>query len=151
MPLSPGDSTLFLRGDGAWARPDGGGSGSVGPQGPQGIQGIQGVQGLTGDTGPQGIQGEPGVGGGGGLSMVATVTVPWPGSLEFQGDVVFTGLTSDKKLFISVAPHLDSDENGEDGLSIASMAALAGTALATIKLAFTEKTSGPIKLNLMAV
>ena len=85
------------------------------------------------------------------LSTVATVTIPWPGSLAYSGDVAFAGVTASNMIVCSLAPHADTDENDADMLSIVGMSVLAGAAIATIKLAFSELTSGSIKLNLMAV
>lgn len=85
------------------------------------------------------------------LVTTAIVTVPWPGSLGYSGDVAFAGVTSMNKIVCSLAPFVDADENDIEMLSIDAMSALAGSAIASIKLAFSERTSGPIKLNLMAV
>ena len=85
------------------------------------------------------------------LSTAAIVTIPWPGRLEYWADVAFTGVTAGKMILCSVAPHEDEDENDIEFLSLSAMSARAGNAIATVKLAFSELTSGPIKLNLMAV
>ena len=89
--------------------------------------------------------------GGATLSTVATVTIPWPGALEYSGNVAFVGASPSNMIICSLAPHADADENDTETLSVIGMSALAGTAIATIKLAFSELTSGSIKLNLMAV
>lgn len=85
------------------------------------------------------------------LVTTATITVSWPGSLGYSGDVAFAGITSANKIVCSLAPHLDSDENDAEMLAVSGLSALAGSAVATVKMAFSELTSGPIKLNLMAV
>lgn len=62
-------STNYLRGDGTWGVPSGGGEGATGPQGPIGAtgatgatgpQGASGADGATGATGPQGATGPGG-------------------------------------------------------------------------------------------
>ena len=92
-----------------------------------------------------------GSGGGSVLSALVTVVVPSPARLEHVEVVTFTGCTGSARVFVSLAPHLDADENGPEGLSIQAMSATPGTDVALVTLAFGEKTSGPIKLNLMAV
>jgi hypothetical protein len=59
-PASGGGTVNFLRADGTWAEPPGGGVGSL-----QGVQGLQGTQGLQGESiqGLQGLQGVTGAGG----------------------------------------------------------------------------------------
>ena len=92
-------------------------------------------------------------GGSGGsvLSALVTVTVPAVGTLEHTQTVTFTGCTPSLRVMASIAPHLDSDENGAEGLRINAMSVAAGTDSATVTMAFGEQTSGPIKLFLMAV
>ena len=92
-------------------------------------------------------------GGSGGsvLSALVTVTVPAVGALEHTQSVTFTGCTPSLRVMASIAPHLDSDENGAEGLNVQAISVAAGTDAAVITLAFGEQTSGPIKLFLMAV
>ncbi len=59
-PASGGGTINFLRADGTWAEPPGGGVGSL--QGIQGIQGADGAQGIQGEA-IQGVQGIMGAGG----------------------------------------------------------------------------------------
>ncbi|MDO9313399.1 MAG: hypothetical protein Q7T97_02500 [Burkholderiaceae bacterium] len=94
-----------------------------------------------------------GGGGGGGsvLSAEVIVTPAATGRIEHSETVTFTGCLPANKLFVSVAPHADSDENSADMLGINAMSATAGTDQATVLLSFSEPTSGPIRLNLMAV
>lgn len=97
---------------------------------------------------------QAGSGGGGGASVASaqvTVTVPSPARLEHIEVVPFVGCTLTSRVFLSVAPHTDADENGAEGLSISAMSATPGTDAAIVTMAFGERTSGPIKLNLMAV
>ena len=93
LPLPIGNATSFLRIDGQWIVPSGGGtegpqgpSGPEGPEGPQGIpgatgsQGIQGIQGATGSQGIQGIQGVSGDPGAAGADGNDGVGVPTGGA-----------------------------------------------------------------------
>jgi hypothetical protein len=94
-----------------------------------------------------------GGGGGGGsvLSAEVIVTPAAKGRIEHSETVTFTGCLPANKVFVSVANHLDSDENSAEMLGIDSMSATAGTDQATVLMSFSEPTSGPIRLNLMAV
>ena len=89
-------------------------------------------------------------GGGSALSTVATVTVP-ANHMEHVETVTFTGCTALKRLLVSVAPHADTDENDAEMLDIGAVSASPGADAVTLTLSFREPTSGPIKLNLMAV
>lgn len=92
--------------------------------------------------------------GGGGstvLSAQVTVTAPAVGALEHVQSVTFTGCTAGLRVFVSVAPHLVADENDTEMLDVQAVSALAATDAAVVTLSFGEQTSGPIKLNLMAV
>lgn len=92
-------------------------------------------------------------GGGGGSTLAATVTVTAPATttLEHVEQVAFVGCTPAKKILVSLAPALSSDENEPVDLRILSLSAVAGTDVATISLIFDEQTSGPIQLHLLAV
>lgn len=87
--------------------------------------------------------------GGSGLSGLATVTVP-NNRLEHSETVTATGVTGSSRIFLTVAPHDDADENHEQFLDILGMAAVPGTNQITINMAFATPTAGPIKLNWMA-
>lgn len=117
-------------------------AGPEGPQGPQGPQGIQGPAGPTGATGPQGPPGVP-------LSGSTLVTVT--GSrLEWEQTVVATGVTPSNGIILTLASHLDEDENTAEMLDISSMSAQAGTDQITVLLSFSTPTTGQIKLNWIA-
>lgn len=111
VPASGGGTTNFLRADGTWNAPSGGGGGS-------------------------GISGE------------ATVTVP--GGFEHLETIAAVGVTSSMKVFLSVAPHLDTDENDPEMLDIEVMSGTPSTDAIAVRLTFGERTSGPIKLNYLA-
>lgn len=83
---------------------------------------------------------------GGGLSGTATVTVP-AFSLSHTETVAATGVTPSSIITPTLAPHLDTDENDAEFLSIVALSALAGTNQITFTLAFAVPTAGPIKLN----
>lgn len=88
-------------------------------------------------------------GGGAGLSGQATVTVP-NNRIEWTETVTATGVTGASRIFLTVSPHDDADENDAELLDIAAMSAAPGTNQITVELAFTTPTAGPIKLNWMA-
>lgn len=88
------------------------------------------------------------------FSGTSTVTIPTTlpaGWFEHEETVAATGVTASMKIIPSVAPHLDTDENAEDMLDLLSISATPGTAQITFKLSFSELTSGPIKVNYLAV
>lgn len=87
--------------------------------------------------------------GGAGLSGQATVTVP-NNRIEWSETVTATGVTGASRIFLTVAPHVDADENDAEMLDIAAMSAAPGTDQITVELAFSTPTAGPIKLNWMA-
>lgn len=80
---------------------------------------------------------------------VATVTVP-NRAVEWRETVTATGVVPADVVTLSVAPHLDADENDAEMLDIMAASALAGTDQITVTLAFATPTSGAIKLNWMA-
>jgi hypothetical protein len=84
-----------------------------------------------------------------GLSGQAIVTVP-NNQLSHTETVTATGVTGSSRLFLTVAPHDDADENDAEMLDIAAMSAAPGTGQITVEMAFTTPTAGPIKLNWMA-
>lgn len=113
---------------------------------------------LAGEPGEEGPMGPPGLSGSGGgsaytpLSAEVVITPPGPaGVLEHMEVVAFVGCLPTHRVLVSVAPHLDTDENGAEGLHIAALSALADTDQVSVVAAFGERTSGPIKLNLLAV
>lgn len=80
---------------------------------------------------------------------VATVTVP-NNSREWRQTVTATGVVPSNVVILSVAPHLDADENDAELLDVMAASALAGTDQITVVLSFDTPTAGPIKLNWMA-
>lgn len=86
---------------------------------------------------------------GGGLSGQATVTVP-NNRIEWSETVTATGVTGASRIFLTVAPHVDADENDAEMLDIAAMSAAPGTDQITVELAFPTPAAGPIKINWMA-
>ena len=95
-----------------------------------------------------------GSGGGGGgstvISGLATVTVPM-NSYFHQESVTLTGCTGTMRIVCSIAPHADDDVNDEELLDVAALSAAPGTNSATVSIAFSAPTTGPVKINLMAV
>jgi hypothetical protein len=85
---------------------------------------------------------------GGTLSGPATVTLPgMRGVFEWTETVPAAGVVPANSIMAALAPALDTDENDPEFLALSSLVALAGTNAITFKLAFSEATAGPIKLN----
>lgn len=84
------------------------------------------------------------------VSGLATVTVP-ASSYYHEESVTLTGCTTSMRIVCSIAPHSDADVNNEEMLSVVSLSAAPGTDTATVSIAFSEPTTGPVKINLLAV
>lgn len=91
----------------------------------------------------------PASSGGGATALTVTITVPAAGQREHTETVAAVGCTPTSKLLVCLAPALDSEENDPITLDVVSLSAVSGTDQATISIAFSEETSGPIKLNLL--
>ena len=79
-------------------------------------------------------------------------TIPGPsGRLEHDETLAAVGVTPGMKVLLSLAPHSDADENNEQALDLIGMAGEAGAGAITVRLAFGSLTSGPIRINYMAV
>jgi hypothetical protein len=93
--------------------------------------------------------------GGGTSSVAGTITVTVPntnsGRFEHEETVAAVGVTASSKILLTVAPHLDTDENAEDALEILSMGATPGLNTLLVKMSFAFLTSGAIKLNFIAL
>lgn len=88
------------------------------------------------------------------ISGTATVTIPTTlpaGRFEHEETVAATGITGSMRIIASVAPHIDTDENSEELLDFLAISATPGTNQITFELLFSELTSGPVKINYMAV
>lgn len=79
----------------------------------------------------------------------ATITVA-NNALEHSQTVTATGVVPADVVVLSVAPHLDSDENDAELLDIMTLSAAPGTDQITVTIAFATRTAGAIKLNWMA-
>jgi hypothetical protein len=80
------------------------------------------------------------------------VTVPGPaGRFEHDETLAAVGVTAGMKVLLALAPHSDDDENNEQALDLRGMAGESGTDTITVRLAFGALTSGPIRINYMAV
>jgi hypothetical protein len=79
----------------------------------------------------------------------ATVTVPRTngGRYEHSETMADADVTGSSVLSAYLAPHLNSDENSADMLSLQALTATAGDGTVTFNLAFNRKEAGPIKLN----
>ena len=94
----------------------------------------------AGDT----VNGAPG--GGGGLSGVATITVP-ANAIEHRQSVAATGVTGASRIFLALAPHLDTDENDPEMLDVLALSGTPSAGAIAVIAAFAAPTSGPIKIN----
>ena len=83
-------------------------------------------------------------------ALVATVPGP-AGRFEHDETLAAVGVTAGMKVLLSLAPHADTDENNEHALDLMGMAGEAGTDTLTVRLAFGSLTSGPIRINYMAM
>jgi hypothetical protein len=93
--------------------------------------------------GPQGAPGPAATSG------ITTITVP-NNRMEWEETVTASGVTGASRIFLSLAPTTDFDENSAEMLSVDAMSATPGTGQITISMAFAEPTAGPIKMNWMA-
>ena len=84
-------------------------------------------------------------------SGTSTITVTAPGGFEHTETVAATGITGSMRVLVSLGDHDDTDENTAELLDILGIEAEAGTAQITYRLSFGTKTSGPIKLNYIAL
>lgn len=87
---------------------------------------------------------------GGGLAGTFAATVP-TARYEWEETLAATGVTGSSKIFLTLAPTLDSDENTIEMLGVSAMAGTPGTNTITVSLSFSEPTVGPIKLNWSAI
>lgn len=79
-------------------------------------------------------------------SGVATITVPNNARWHEQ-TVAATGVLPTDRVNAWIAPHLDSDENGPDGLDVILLSAAPGTDQLAITITFGVPANGPIKLQ----
>jgi len=86
------------------------------------------------------------------ISGTATVTiVSTSGLLEHSQVVALSGVTSSSRVQLSLAPHLDDDENSHEMLDVVSLTAIPSTDQFEVYAAFSQPTSGPVKLNYMVI
>jgi hypothetical protein len=91
-----------------------------------------------------------GGGGGSGIKTTATINVPHL-SFEHEQTVTFTGCTPTTAVVATVAPHLDTDENGPEGIDVIALVATPGTNNAFVKINFREQASGPVRIQLIGI
>lgn len=113
--------------------------------GPPGVMGPPGPEGAAGAPGPEG---PPGPQGAGSLSGVATITVPGPaGRTEWEETVSASGVSAGDRIFLSLAPATDAEENAPELIGVATLSAVAGAGQISVFAAFDDPVSGPILLN----
>lgn len=116
--------------------------------GPPGVTGPQGHAGAIGAPGPEGPQGPSGPPGAGSLSGAATITVPGPaGRTEWEETVSAAGVSAGDRIFLSLAPSADGDENTAELLGSVTLSGVAGADQIAVFAAFDEPVSGSILLN----
>ncbi|MEQ1548936.1 MAG: hypothetical protein ABL918_09870 [Chakrabartia sp.] len=115
--------------------------GPPGLSGSQGATGPQGPQGPQGPTGPQGASGSS-------ISGVATITVPdGAGRFEHQQSVIAPGVTPASRIFLTLAPATDMDENTPELLDLVSISGAPESNAISIAAHFSAPVSGPISFN----
>lgn len=119
--------------------------GPAGPIGPAGPTGPQGAKGDTGETGPAGPQG-PFVERLGGVATLMLLS-----GLDHRQSIAAPGVVPSDLIFPALAATTDADENTSDMLDLKGLSAWAGTDEITFQLGFSERTSGPIKLQWMTL
>ena len=91
---------------------------------------------------------------GGSASIAGQVvpTIPGPaGRFEHEEVLAAVGVTAGMQVMLALAPHADTDENNCQAINLRGMAGEAGTDTITVRLSFGSPTSGPIRINYMAV
>ncbi len=122
--------------------------GTAGPAGPIGATGSIGPTGAPGNAGATGVTGPVGPAGPAPLSGTATMTLSDPaGQLEHQQVVSAPGVTLASRLFVTLAPASDADENDPEMTDMLALAASPGAGSLTVTAAFAAPMSGPIKIN----
>lgn len=69
------------------------------------------------------------------------------GQLEHQQVVSAPGVTLASRLFVTLAPASDADENDPEMTDMLALAASPGAGSLTVTAAFAAPMSGPIKIN----
>lgn len=92
----------------------------------------------------------PGPGGGTTFFKGAgVITVP-AGSFDAEASFAADGVNGAMVAMASLAKHSDADENSEELLSVSAIRAAAGAGSVSVFMAFSEPTSGPVRINWMA-
>lgn len=78
----------------------------------------------------------------------AVLTVPF-GSF-WHTESVAAAVTSGMTVTPSIGRHADTDENSDEMLAVNALIASAGVGAITFGIAFSEPTSGPVRVNYMA-
>ena len=82
------------------------------------------------------------------LKGSAVLTVP-ANSWDHTETIAVTGAAAGMVGMVSLAQHLDTDENGEEFLSVVAQRATAQTNALNVLLVFAEPTGGPVRINYM--
>jgi hypothetical protein len=81
------------------------------------------------------------------LAGALTANVPGPdGRIEHSETLTASGITPASRVFLSLAPVSDADENDAELIDLTSIAAAPGTGQLTVAMTFAAPVSGPIKL-----
>ena len=94
------------------------------------------------------------VGGGSIVSGVCTITVGsgvLGGTFEDRETIALAGVVPSNNIILSLAAHLDSDENDPEFLAVSSIAGVAGAGSFDVVATFLEPTSGQVKLIYMVI
>jgi hypothetical protein len=121
----------------------------IGPPGDPGVPGVAGSAGPPGDTGapgpagPRGVAGPPGPGV---LSGTVILTLP-VATLEHRQTVSTPGVTPTSRLFLTLAPTADGEENDPEMVDLLTLCGVPGTDTMTIIMTFQEPVGGPVPLH----
>lgn len=158
-PLSGGGTTNFLRADGTWAAPSGGGGGAqiwfgdTPPVSPAtyplwfDTTGIQMYGYYNDGTSSQWVSTSvPGP-----VAPWTATTITVPGTLggrrEYRETITLAGVTASNSIAIKLAPALDTDENDPEMLDVVTLVAIPGTGTFDALITFDHPHSGVIKLQ----
>jgi hypothetical protein len=116
--------------------------------GPPGLAGPAGAVGPAGPIGPSGPAGPTGPAGSTALSGSAQISIPAAaGAWEVSASVAALGVVPTNRLFLTLAPASDADENDPELIDLLSLAGTPGTDSIFVTASFAAPVSGPLNFN----
>lgn len=115
-------------------------------------QSINEAEAIIADYRPTPIQVEPVPSGAAVFAGAVVLTIPSlkGGAFEHEESFAAPGVAAGMRVFLSLAPHSYADENNEQELSLTALTGEAAADSITARAAFSELTSGPIRINYLA-